>query len=38
VDAVGERLGAGRFDRRQTVGEHGDQDVDHLPIAVIGAG
>ena len=38
VDAVGERFGAGCFDRRQPVGEHRDQDVDHLPIAVIGPG
>ena len=38
VDAVGERFGAGRLDRRQPVGEHGNQDVDHLPIAVIGPG
>ena len=38
VDAVGERFGTGRLDRRQPVSEHRDQDVDHLPIAVIGPG
>ena len=38
VDALGDRLGAGRLDRRQPVGEHRGEDVDHLPIAVIGAG
>ena len=26
------------LDRRQPVGDHRGQDVDHLPIAVIGAG
>ena len=34
VDAVSDRLGAGDFDRRQPVGEHRGEDVDHLPIAV----
>ena len=38
VDAVGDRLGAGGLDRRQPVGEHRGEDVDHLPIAVVGAG
>ncbi len=38
VDAVGERLGAGRLDRCQAVGEHHGQDVDHLAVAVCGAG
>jgi len=35
---VGDRLDAGRFDGRQPVGEHRREDVDHLPIAVLGAG
>src|SRR5260370_1359956 len=38
VDAVGARLGTGGLDRRQPVGEHRGEDVDHLPIAVVGAG
>ena len=38
MDAVGECLGAGGLDRRQPVGEHRGEDVDHLPIAVVGAG
>ena len=38
MDAVSDRLGTGRFDRRQTVGEHRVEDVDHLPIAIVGAG
>ena len=38
VDAVGECLGAGGLDRWQPVGEHCGEDVDHLPIAVVGAG
>jgi hypothetical protein len=38
VDAVGECLCAGGLDRRQPVGEHSSEDVDHLPIAVVGAG
>ena len=33
-----ERLGAGGLDRRQPVGQHRGEDVDHLPIAVVGAG
>ena len=37
VDAFGQRLGAGGLDRRQPVGEHGGQDFDHLPVAVVGA-
>ena len=35
---MSDRLGAGRFDRRQPVGEHRGEDIDHLPIAVVGAG
>ena len=33
-----QRFGAGGLDRRQPVGQHRGQDVDHLPIAVVGAG
>ena len=33
-----DRFGAGGLDRRQPVGEHRAEDVDHLPIAVVGAG
>jgi len=29
VDALRDRFGAGRFDRRQPVGEHRGEDVDH---------
>jgi hypothetical protein len=38
VDALRGRLGAGRLDRRQPVGEHRCEYVDHLPIAVVDAG
>jgi len=38
MDALGERLGAGGFDRRQPIGKHGGENLDHLPIAVVGAG
>ena len=38
MDAVGDRLGARGLDRWQAVGEHRGEDVDHLPIAVVGAG
>jgi hypothetical protein len=38
VDAVGDRLGAGGLDRGQSVREDRGEDVDHLPIAVVGAG
>ena len=38
VDAVGDRFGAGRLDRRQPVGEHRGEDIDHLPVAVVDAG
>ena len=38
VDAVVDRLSAGGLDRRQPIGEHRGQDIDHLPIAVIDAG
>ena len=35
VDTLGDRLGASGLDRRQPVGEHRGEDVDHLPIAVV---
>jgi hypothetical protein len=38
MDTVRDRLGAGRLDGRQTVGQHRVEDVDHLPIAIVGAG
>src|SRR6202451_4624139 len=38
VDALGDRLGASGLDRRQPVGEHRGEDVDHLPIAVFDTG
>jgi hypothetical protein len=38
MDAVSDRLGTGRFDSRQTIGQHRVEDVDHLPIAIVGAG
>ena len=38
MDAVGDRLGTGRLDGRQTVGQNSVEDVDHLPIAIVGAG
>jgi hypothetical protein len=37
MDVFGERLGASGLDRRQSVGEHGRQNLDHLPVAVVGA-
>jgi hypothetical protein len=38
MEVLGERLGAGGFDRGQSVGEHRGEDLDHLPVAVVGAG
>jgi hypothetical protein len=38
VEALRGRLGAGGFDRRQPIAEHRSEDVDHLSIAIIGAG
>src|ERR1700688_439147 len=38
MDAVGDRLGTGRLDRGQTVSQNRVEDVDHLPIAVVGTG
>jgi hypothetical protein len=37
MDAVGDRFGTSCLDRRQPVGEHRGEDVDHLPIAVVDA-
>jgi hypothetical protein len=37
IDAAGERFGAGGLDRRQAVGQHRREDLDHLAIAVIRA-
>ena len=33
MDVVRQRLGAGGVDGVQAIGEHGAQDLDHLPIA-----
>jgi hypothetical protein len=33
MDVVGQSLGAGGFDGLQPVGEHGPEDLDHLPVA-----
>jgi hypothetical protein len=38
MDAVTERFGTSGFHRRQTIGQHRVEDVDHLPVTVIGAG
>jgi hypothetical protein len=38
MTAVGNRPGTGRLNRRQPVGEYRREDVDHLPIAIVGAG
>src|SRR4051812_30572315 len=37
MDAVGERRGTGRLDRRQPVGQHRRQDLHHLAVAVVKA-
>ena len=34
----GRSLGISRLDRRQPVGKHRGEDIDHLPIAVVDAG
>lgn len=34
MDALVQRLGAGGFDRGQPVGQHGAEDLHHLPVAV----
>ena len=36
VDTMGDRFGAGGLDRRQPIAEHRGEDVDHLPIAIVG--
>ena len=38
MNILGERLGAGGLDRRQSVGEHRGEKFDELPVAVVGAG
>ena len=38
VDTLSDRFRAGRLDRWQPVGEHRGEDVDHLSIAIVGAG
>ena len=38
MDAVSNCLGAGCFDCRQAVGQNRVEDVDHLPIAIVGTG
>ena len=38
MDAVSDRFGAGGLNCWQTVCQHRVEDIDHLPIAVIGAG
>src|SRR5882757_9266961 len=38
MDAVGDRLGTGCLDGRQTVGQNRVENVDHLPIAIVGTG
>lgn len=37
MDAMTEGFGTGGFHRRQTVGQHGIEDVDHLSIAIVGS-
>jgi len=36
MDALGDRLGAGGFHRRQSVSQHGGENGDHLTIAIVG--
>jgi len=38
MNAVSGRLGAGCFDGRQAVGQNRIEDVDHLPVAIVGTG
>ena len=38
VDALTIASLTGRLDRGQAIAEHGGEDVDHLPVAVVGAG
>jgi hypothetical protein len=37
MDPLAQRLGAGRFDFGHAVGQHGGENLDHLPVAIIGA-
>ena len=36
MDALAQGLGAGGLDRRQAIAQHGGEDVDHLPVAIVG--
>src|SRR5258708_39699676 len=38
MNAMSDRLGAGRLDGLQTVGQNRVEDVDHLPVAIVGTG
>ncbi len=38
MDAVGNCLGTGRIDGWKAVGQNRVEDVDHLPIAIVGTG
>lgn len=38
MDAMGNCLGAGRLDGWQAVSQNRVEDVDHLPIAIVGTG
>jgi hypothetical protein len=38
VNAVTERFGTSGFHRRKTIRQHRAEDIDHLPVAIIGAG
>ena len=38
MDTVIECFGARSLDRRNSIGEHGGEDVDHLTIAIFAAG
>ena len=38
MNAVSDRLGARCFDGRQAVGQNRVEDVDHLPVAIVGTG
>ena len=38
MHAVADGLGAGRLDRRQPIGKHRGEEVDHLSIAVVSVG
>ena len=37
MDALGERLAAGRLDLGNAVGQDGGENLDHLPVAVVRA-